>query len=159
RDAFEARSDALAQDWRAGDIGVAVPQEQTAAKVHGVLTELAGDATQMRFVGPHDLRHTEAAIGARRWFVRVDTVGVDARARDPVRAEGRHPRLARDARTDVGIGTGIPEDLRLHPHELRVSAPGRANPRDDTVLGGGDELLLAGEDDADGSAGQPGEER
>ena len=71
-------------------------------------------------IGPHQLRHAEAAQRARRRHVGVERVGVDPDVVDVVGAGRGQAGLLRHARADVGIGAAVPVHLALAGDDLAV---------------------------------------
>ena len=108
-------------------------------------------------VGPHELRHAEAAQRAGRRHVGVERVGIDLDVVDVVGAGRGEARLLRHARADVGIGAAVPEHLAFARDDLAVlvdaalDAERRGMPRDLV------EHLLEGVGDLHGLARDHGE--
>ena len=100
-------------DDRAGGVRAALAQQVLAAELDRIELERARDHVGVALVGPHELRHAEAAQRAGRRHVGVERVGIDRDVVDFVGARRGEAGLLRHARADVGIGAAVPEHLAL----------------------------------------------
>ena len=132
-------------DDGAGGVRAALAQQVLAAELDRIELERARHHVGVALVGPHQLRHAEAAQRAGRRHVGVERVGIDRDVVDLVGARRGEAGLLRDARADVGIGAAVPEHLALARDDAAVLVDAALDAERRGMLGDLVEQLLEGQ--------------
>ena len=91
----------------AGGEQVVIPQQIFPAEFHRIETEPFGDQIHLALIGPHGLRHAEAAQRSRRHDVGPYRARVDPHMGNLVRPRHGGAAVARDHRANIAVRSGI----------------------------------------------------